>query len=445
MTDETARQKRLSRLRRMGVRKGARHINIPPPKPKPTDPPAPTEVIPLHFLNYQDDLQHAVPIEKVVPGHTIKNEHGQYFSVDARYPLTAKYGKQPLSGLLDVPMETIATITGDERWHGLSWHDVLFIDTETTGLEIAAGTVAFLIGVGFVDGKDFVVRQVFMRDFNEEMALLADLRQLCEAFKAVASFNGKTFDVPLLENRFIMARQFIDLFDGAHLDLLHHSRRIWRHRLENCKLATLEIDILGLTRDQSDIPGYFIPSLYRKYLVDGDARTMAGIFYHNELDIVSMAALVISIAQHVEYPRHPAEIEPIHPIDLHSIGLWQLKLGKTESAEHALRAALANDLPETLRWRAITELAFLLKRSGRAGSAESLWQSLVAESDNLSALEELAKFYEWERKDLEKAHTCTEYALKVLNAKNQDWRTEENIAVWTHRKNRILRKNNIHP
>ena len=440
MTDEASRQKRLSRLRRMGVRKGTRHIDMPPPKPKPTDPPVQTEATPLHFLNYQDDLQHAVPIEKVVPGYTIENEHGQYFSVDARYRLAAKYGSQSLIALLDVPMQTIATITGDDRWLDLSWRDVLFIDTETTGLEIAAGTVAFLIGVGFVDGDDFVVRQVFMRDFNEEMALLADLRQLCEKFKAVASFNGKTFDVPLLENRFVMARQFIDLFDGAHLDLLHHSRRLWRHRLENCKLATLETDILGLTRDQADVPGYFIPSLYRKYLVDGDARTMAGIFYHNELDIVSMAALVISIAQHAAYPQHPPEIDPIPPIDLLSIGLWHLKLKSPVSAEHALRAALVNDLPETLRQRAITELAFLLKRNNRADESENLWQTLVAETDSLSALEELAKFYEWEQKDFEKARTCTEYALKILNARAQDWRTDEAVSAWMHRQNRILRK-----
>ena len=437
-----SREKRLAQLKRIGVRKGTRHIVMPPPKPRPTEPLPPTEPVPLHFLNYQDDLLHAAPIEAVVPGMVVENAHGQYFRVDARYPLGAKYGNLPLQTLLDVPMATVATITGDERWHDLSWRDVLFFDTETTGLEIAAGTVAFLIGVGFVDGDDFVVRQVFMRDFDEETALLADLHDLCRNFRAAASFNGKTFDVPMLENRFTLARLFVDLFDDApHLDLLHPSRRVWRHRLANCRLATLETDVLGVTRTRADVPGYFIPSLYRKYLVDNDARPMAGIFYHNEMDIVSMAALAAVLGQLAAYPHHSPEIEPLHPADVAAVGLWQLALGQVESAERALKTALKGDeLPADVRWRAMTALAFLLKRQGRGTEAASLWQELVAAEDSLLALEELAKFYEWQRKDFEKARACTEYALKILNAHPADWRTADAISAWEHRHARLRRK-----
>jgi len=441
MTRDTSdRLKRLSQLQQMGLRKGTRHIAIPPPKPKPTEPTMPTEPVPLHFLNYQDDLQHAVPIDAVVHGVVIQNEHGQYFNVEARYPLRASYGNQPLVNLLSVPMATVAAITGDDRWRDLTWHDALFIDTETTGLEIAAGTVAFLIGVGYLDGDDFVVRQVFMRDFNEEMALLADLHTLCEKFQAVVSFNGKTFDIPMLENRFVLARLFPDLFDGPHLDLLHPSRRLWQRRLANCKLATLETDILGVTRTQADVPGYFIPSLYRKYLVDGDARPMAGIFYHNELDIVSMAALATILGQILAYPEHPPLIDPLHPIDLLSVGIWQRHLGRAASAEQALKATLAADLPAELRQLATVELAFFLKRQGRAAEAESLWQEMVTTSDSLLALEELAKYYEWKQKSFEQALTCTEYALKVLRARPADWRTAETITAWKHRATRLQRK-----
>jgi len=437
-----SRQKRLAQLKRIGVRKGTRHIAMPPLKPRPTEPAPDTEPVPLHFLNYRDDLLHAAPIEAVVPGVVVENAHGQYFRVDVRYPLGAKYGNFPLQTLLDGPMETVAAITGDDRWHDLSWRDVLFFDTETTGLEIAAGTVAFLIGVGFVDGDDFVVRQVFMRDFDEETALLADLHELCGNFRAAASFNGKTFDVPMLENRFTLARLFVDLFDDApHLDLLHPSRRVWRHRLENCKLATLETEVLGVTRTHADVPGYFIPTLYRKYLVDNDARPMAGIFYHNEMDIVSMAALAAVLGQMAAYPHHTDTIEPLHPADLAAVGMWQLALGRHDAAETALHAALKDDaLAPELRRRAMTALAFLLKRRGRGAEAESLWQTLVAAEDNLLALEELAKFYEWRRKDFEKARTCTEYALKILNAHPADWRTEETIAAWEHRLARLERK-----
>lgn len=444
-SDKTHRLNRLNRLRKLkklGLRKGTRHIDVPPPKPRPTETVPSADLTPLHFMNYQDDLQHAAPIENVVPGQVIKNNHGQYFNVEARYPLQADYGKYPLSHLLDVPMESIALITGDDRWHSLRWQDVLFIDTETTGLEIAAGTVAFLIGVGYIDGADFVVRQVFMRDFDEEMALLHDLQTLCGRYQALASFNGKTFDAPLLENRFVLARLFIDLFDGPHLDLLHPARRLWRRRLENCKLATLETEILGLQRTQADVPGYFIPSLYRKYLVDHDARPMAGIFYHNELDIVSMAALTALINRHLRYPENPdaPPVTPPHPLDMISAGLWHIHLGRSDKAEFLLTQALSQTLSPDTHQTALTALAYLLKRSQRLPEAEACWQELAAIPGNLCALEELAKYYEWHVKDFNNALTCIDYALKTLAGQPDTPQTGGIRAAWIHRQSRVQRK-----
>lgn len=438
--DTASRLKRLESLKRLGVKKGARHIAMPPPKPLPTELPVNTGAVPLHFLNYQDDLQHAVPIEDVVPGQAIQNEHGQYFNVEARYPLSAPYGSQKLGNLLDIRMQTVALITGDDVWLSLNWQDVLFIDTETTGLEIAAGTVAFLIGVGFVEDDDFVVRQVFMRDFNEESALLADLHALCQQFRAVATFNGKTFDIPLLENRFVLARLLPTLFDGPHLDLLHPSRRLWRRRLDNCKLATLETEILGLQRTQADVPGYFIPSLYRKYLVDGDARPMAGIFYHNELDIVSMAALATSLCQRIADTNDAAAEAPDHPVDLLSLGLWHTHLGNLAAAERALQKARSQSLPPDLQDLAATKLAYLLKRQDRREEAETLWQELAATPNNLLALEELAKYYEWHKKDHRSALTCIDYALKTLQAQPDNWQQQEKLSAWEHRRGRVQHK-----
>lgn len=423
----------------MGVKKGTRHIAMPSPKPR-TEYIPPSDAPGLHFLNYEDDLQHAVPIEQVIAGQPIENEHGQYFNFEARYPLASTYGNQPLGNLLTVPMETVAAITGDEAWLNLSWQDVLFIDTETTGLEIAAGTVAFLIGVGYLDGDDFVVRQVFMRDFNEETALLHDLHALCQRFGAVASFNGKTFDIPLLENRFILSRLSPDLFDGPHFDLLHPSRRIWHRRLENCKLATLEQEILNLQRTQADVPGYFIPSLYRKYLVDHDARPMAGIFYHNELDIVSMASLATMLGQVFDDADHPQPA--LDPIDRLSLGLWHQAMGNSARAESALIEALAQSLPPEMRQAGLKNLAWLYKRDSRHDQAESLWQELAAGPDNLPALEELAKYYEWQQKDFGKALTCIDYALQIAAAGPETWQQKETLAAWEHRRARVKRKLN---
>ena len=431
------RLKRLQRLKGLGVKKGIDHIKIPSPKPLPTEIESETERIPLHFLNYEEDLQNPVPIETVIGGQIIQNEHGQYFNFEARYPLDAAYGHQPLRTMLNIPMQAIATITGDEAWLNLTWEKVLFIDTETTGLEIAAGTVAFLIGVGYLDGNDFVVRQVFMRDFDEETALLYDLYTLCEKFEAIASFNGKTFDVPLLENRFIMARLFPDLFEGPHLDLLHPARRLWRRRLENCKLSTLETDILGLNRTQADVPGYFIPTLYRKYLVDHDARVLAGIFYHNELDIVSMSALAAILGQTIAYPAYPI---PTDPIDLISLGLWQINLDQPVPAEQALKQAIEQNLDTEWQQLAHTQLAYLLKRQNRLIEAETLWQQLATLPDNLLALEELAKYYEWHQKAFAKALTCIDYALKTIQTQPHNWEQQDTLAKWEHRRQRVAQK-----
>jgi uncharacterized protein YprB with RNaseH-like and TPR domain len=434
------RLKRLQRLSRLGLQRGVKHIRLPPPKPRPTEPPINTETIPLHFLNYEDDLQHAAPIEAVIPGAVIENAHGQYFSFEARYPLTGLHGQQPLLNLLHVPMSTVVTITKDEAWLDLSWRDVLFIDLETTGLEIAAGTVAFLIGIGYLDRDDFVVRQVFMRDFNEEVALLHDLHEWCERFGAVVSFNGKTFDLPLLENRFVLARLFPDLLDNPHLDLLHPARRLWRRRLENCKLATLEAEVLGVERTQADIPGHFIPSLYRKYLVDHDARLMAGIFYHNEVDIVSLATLTATLSQHLSLLDHPDPVAHFHPVDILSVGLWQQHLGDLTAAEDSLKLARSRPLPPDLHAYATTELAYLLKRQTRYAEAEPLWQELALDSNPFLALEELAKYYEWHCKDFEKAMTCISYARQLLNDQPQTWQTKAMQTAWEHRKQRVRQK-----
>jgi len=331
----------------------------------------------------------------------------------------------------------VATITADETWHALSWRDVLFIDLETTGLEIAAGTVAFLIGMGYLDGDDFVVRQVFMRDFNEEMALLSDLDQFCQRFRAVASFNGKTFDLPLLENRFVIARLFPDLLETPHFDLLHPSRKLWRRRLENCRLATIESEVLGVRRSMADVPGYFIPSLYRKYLVDHDARPMAGIFYHNEVDIVSMASLAASLAQHFNLLDSADPAAAFDPVDMFSVGLWQRQLANIDAAEAVFNLALRQTLPAEMQTQVKAELAYLLKQQDRREEAEPLWQELVLGPAPFMALEELAKFYEWHRKDFDSALTCITYALQLLDEGPQTWQTAEQKAVWEHRRGRV--------
>src|SRR5207302_806542 len=147
---------------------------------------------------------------------------------------------------------------------GLAAERPLFLDTETTGLAGGPGTYAFLVGAGWIEGDAFVVTQHFMRDLDEEPALLAALAPLLERAGGVVTFNGSGFDLPLLETRFVLARRRWPA-TLPHLDLLRPSRRVWTGCLDDCRLGTLERDVLGLSREE-DVPGAVIPSLYFDWL-----------------------------------------------------------------------------------------------------------------------------------------------------------------------------------
>src|SRR5262249_33194494 len=138
---------------------------------------------------------------------------------------------------------------------------IAFLDTETTGLSGGTGTYAFLVGIGTWRSSGFLVEQFFMRNFDEEAAVICPLEERLSQVKVVVTFNGKCFDLPLLESRFVMHRRDWPLADGIHLDLLHPSRRLWKLRLKDCSLANLEREVLGFEREE-DIPGYLIPQVY---------------------------------------------------------------------------------------------------------------------------------------------------------------------------------------
>ena len=155
-------------------------------------------------------------------------------------------------------------------WNGRPFdiEKCLFLDTETTGLSGGAGTVAFLVGAGYVRRGRMTVEQFFMRDYSDEPDLLYRLRALMEQHNCVVTFNGRTFDMPLLQARFVMnrMRDYPELF---HLDLLSPTRRAWKMRIESCRLSNVEQRILGLTRE-NDLPGAQVPERYFQYLKTGD-------------------------------------------------------------------------------------------------------------------------------------------------------------------------------
>ncbi len=380
------------------------------------------------------------PVEELVGGDVIETDYGACVVVDRTYPQGYHHGHVDITTALGYGPETIAGIARDPHLGVLSLSDSSFLDVETTGLAGGAGTYAFLVGIGWFEGDEFRLRQVFMRDYSEERALIALVEETVSSLSGIVSFNGRAFDVPVLESRFIMSRERFPLSAAPHLDLLFTARRLWRLRLDSCSLSSLEPQILGVYRE-GDVPSYLVPQIYFEYLRYGRVDPLRGVFYHNAQDILSLAALAAVSGRMFEDPLcHEVE----HAEDIYSLGRLYIQVGKSERAERALRAALEADLPEGLRQAAVYDLSFHYKRQQRWEEAIHLWDLAISEShDRLYPFVELAKFYEHRAKDFERAEELVLRAIQLVEAATlarEDWWRQRRLAELGHRLQRVRRK-----
>jgi uncharacterized protein len=307
---------------------------------------------------------------------------------------------------------------------------VIFLDTETTGLSGGAGTVAFLAGVGRWSDAGFTVEQHLMRDYHEERAMLTGLRESLAGAQVLVTFNGKAFDLPLLQSRFVLARQRWPLAGVAHLDLLHPARRIWKLRLGNCCLANLENHILGIARKE-DIPGHLIPQAYFRYVRTRNPQGIRSILSHNRQDIETLARLAVCMGEIFSGQAG----EELAPVDLFSAGRYAHALGEHELAVRWNEAALLRGLPEGYEVEAKKAKAARLKLQKQHCGAAELWKELAAGSGPFleDVCEELAVYYEHRVRDLKQALDLSEHALSRL----QDRAT---IEKWEHRRARVAMK-----
>lgn len=342
-------------------------------------------------------------LEELVQGLRIENERGECFLVESGVHLESFHGEIPLSRFRALEPDSVAVLSGEPELAGFRLGEAAFLDTETTGLAGGTGTAAFLVGVGWLEGDRFRVRQYFMRDYHEEAALLRALAGELARFPALVTFNGKLFDVPLLESRYRLNREPFPLARAVHLDLLQPARRLWKARLESCRLQSLERELLGFVR-RADVPGEEIPRLYFDYLRSRDARALARVFEHNRLDIVSLAALAIHACQWLEQGR--AE----DPRDIVSLARVFERAELYERSEAEYRRALATDV-EAARLPALLWLAARAKRSGDGAAAVRLWTQAAQQGDGL-ALRELAMHQEHRLQDYAAALELVERALE---------------------------------
>lgn len=373
----------------------------------------------------------AEPVERVVGGELIDTGRGTLVAVRHEYSLRHRHGSAPLGDALAAPVSLLARAARLEE--EISAADgLLFLDTETTGLAGGTGTYAFLVGVGTLQDARVVVTQFFMRDFDDEPALLAALEPMLAGASAVVTFNGAGFDLPLLETRFVLGRRQWPA-SLLHLDLLRPARRVWTGWLADCRLTTLESAVLGLAR-ADDVPGAMIPLLYFDYLRSRRAAPLRRVFEHNRSDVLSLVALVGWFGRALT-----ADAE-VRPEELAGLGrLWEPV--DLERGLACYRAALDGGLPEPVARWARLRLAWWEKRAARWDAACTLWEAARAhEVFDPRPWEELAKYHEHRARDLSAARAIVEDALGLARAAGAASRVLDTFVYRLERINRRLER-----
>ncbi len=387
----------------------------------------------------------------LLPGIEQHTPEGPFQLIEERYPLTHRHGHLTFDALLAQRPETLARLARAPQFAGADLRGLAFIDTETTGLAGGAGTFAFLVGVGTFEADAFVLRQYFLRQPDEEPAMLAQLLQDLSACCGWVTFNGRAFDLPLLESRLTLNRRRGALLQRPHLDLLSPARWLYRGRLDSCALNSLERHVLGVPRTTDDVPGELIPLMYVNYLRTGQTHEMRRVIYHNAMDslsLVTLAAHLLEVfATSDDRPQTSDHRPPSaargqrSPEEWLRLALWHDRENRPADAEAAYRRALAGRLSLEDRRTALTRLAALLKRLQRRAEAVPLWEQLASFTvDDVLPCVELAKFYEWKANDLMQALTWAQRAEAILATLPASWRRAEAQTALARRLERIKSK-----
>ena len=321
-------------------------------------------------------------LARLLGGQVRRNHFGEHLSVGQWFATPEMCSPDARSLSLLLPRgpdagKALESATDPEQW--------LFLDTETTGLAGGTGTYPFLVGIAWWDAGGLQVEQFFMRDLDEEHSLLLELAERMAKRPILVTFNGKSFDWPLLETRYRMTRAIRAIPPKAHLDLLHPARQLWRLRLGSVRLKDLERHVLGgdgraldWTR-HDDIDSSRIPQMYFDYLRGGPAEPLAGIFRHNQMDLRGLAALagkiftLLDSGNGIANAAHPDAQDPVEVL-----GLSRLlhRRGNSTRARELYESALRGGLPPSVERVAQTELALLAKRDLDYTRATSLWHEL---------------------------------------------------------------------
>jgi uncharacterized protein YprB with RNaseH-like and TPR domain len=390
------------KIRELGVHFGAGHLNSQP-------------------KNNNFDISMKDGISK-------ENSMGKFFYVQKEFPQEYMHGNILFSDFMTKSFE----FEFPGVFRPVNFQSCVFLDTETTGLALSAGTFAFMVGVAKIEGTSLCLRQYFLKSPTEEAAMLLDLSNFISPLDTIVTYNGIGFDIPILKHRYILHKIPVDFSSNPQLDLLKYSRALWRYQLDDRSLKSVEKNILHYQRTSDEVPGWMAPEIYREYLKTGNMSAILGVFYHNSMDVVSLCALMYAyvnvmidkLDMHLDYQTINYALARLH--EKHD--------NLQQSIQYYQDALAQTNLPNSIRINALNELSAIYKKSGDFEKAVVLWE-MASEFNDVRSVIELAKYYEHRMREYESALYWVEKGIEVSKESNSYLMIE-----LTHRKERILKK-----
>jgi uncharacterized protein len=366
-----------------------------------------------------------------------RNEFGEHLGLRRWFADTIDCAP-PENHLNAGALRLLAPHAADEAADPSQW---LFLDTETTGLSGGTGTYPFLIGIAWWDAGGLEVEQFFMREHSEEHSVLVALAERIAERRVLVTFNGKSFDWPLLETRYRMTRKIRVPEPRAHLDFLHPARNLWRPRLGSVRLQELERYVLGWSRG-ADIISEFIPSIYFDFVRGGPPEPIVPIFYHNQMDLRGLAGLSARVLSLLS----DAESQSKDAFELFGVSRICERRGEAARARILFQQSIDGELPIETERSARRSLARMAKREGDFARACELWESMLGNSrEGFEAYEQLAIYYERHARKPDEAAAVTKKALAELRRANRTGTVAANLyrrsrTRFEHRLARLERK-----
>jgi uncharacterized protein len=336
-------------------------------------------------------------------GHWFASEDGPGYVVESTYEAGHTHGSIPLHRALSVDTVRLAGQCRDERLAACHPRDFVYVDTETTGLG-GAGAMVFLAGIARFEGSLLKLRQFVLPSPQYEGGLLGGLAGELRTAAALVSYNGKSFDLPMLEARYILSRARPTFRQLPHLDLLHPNRRLFKGSFDSHRLPRMEQELLGFERED-DCPSHEVPERYFRFQRSGDPTPILPVLRHNAWDILSLVALAAHLAAVCEGAEHPLQAARAAEYT-----------GDLETALSFYRTALGGPLPRPQRLEAIERAARCCRKLERDTEAAEFWERLVAEPRARRVLPyvELAKLHEHRLKDSRAALTLVSRAIELV-------------------------------